>query len=484
MKEIIIGREKETKDLREWVASERSEFIAVYGRRRVGKTFLIKKSIGEDLLFHFSGSYGQPRKQQLLNFGISFKDQSGSDRIEVPENWTIAFHMISKLIEKSRRSKKIIFLDELPWMDTPKSGFISALEHFWNNFCAWREDVKLIVCGSATSWIINKIINNKGGLHNRLTHRMQVNPFDLRQSEEYFKAYGYRFNRSQIAECYMTMGGIPFYFSLMKRGESLAQNIERLFFCEDATLKDEFRELYRALFKNYQSYVEVIKALAEKGIGLTRKEILERTKLTNNGEFSKILEELELCGFIRSYLPFEKEGKRKKRVEKVSTNTLYQLIDFYTLFYLKFHKYQLTKNQHFWQSTTNSAKIITWRGITFEMLCLCHVRQIKKSLGIADVYSKTCSWYGKQDPKVQVDLLIDRDDATINFCEMKFTFKEFRIDEAYKESLQNKVNAFIEETGTRKNVLLTLVTTYGIEHNENSFVVQREVMLDDLFLPV
>lgn len=478
MKELLIGRQEEKRDLQKWMKSDRSEFIAVYGRRRVGKTFLIRKSI-EHFTFHFSGSYKLNRKNQLLNFGIELREQFNDPDIQIPENWILAFHELKRQLEKSSDGKKIIFLDELPWLDTPKSGFISSLENFWNNWASWRDDVKLIVCGSATSWIINKIIKDKGGLHNRLTHSLLIQPFHLGECEDYFKAYGFTFNRMQIAECYMTMGGIPYYFSLMERGESLAQNIDRLFFSSNGPLKNEFEDLYRALYKNYQNYIKIITALADKGIGLTRQEIIDKTGLIDNGQFSKALEELELCGFIRSYLPFGEQQKLTRRTRK---NTLFQLIDFYSLFYLKFHNSRLRSNEHFWTGMTNSSKINTWRGITFEMLCLVHIREIKKALGIGDVSTQVSSWRGEYNgDKVQIDLLIDRNDETINLCEMKFSLREFVIDKDYAKKLEVKVDIFLNRTGTRKNVLLTLITSRGVLKNTYSYLVQREVTLDELF---
>ena len=485
MGEPIIGRQKEMEDLREWINSDRSEFIAIYGRRRVGKTFLIKKTVGDDFTFHFSGTLGFSRTNQLLNFGLTLREQSRGLDIPIPENWIVAFHLLKQLIENSPHKHKIIFLDELPWIDTPKSGFIPALENFWNSWCSWRDDIKLIVCGSATSWIINKIIKNKGGLHNRLTHHMQVNPFDLRACEEYFDTYNFGYNRMQIAECYMTMGGIPYYFSLMKRGDSVSQNIDFLFFGKDAPLKNEFEDLYKALFKNYKNYIIVIKALGDKGLGLTRREILDKTQLINNGEFSKILTDLELCGFIRSYLPFENSYSYGKNSSRKSRNILFQLVDFYTLFYLHFQKQAKTSNEKFWESNYNTPLLNTWRGLTFEMLCLCHTAQIKKALGIGDVSSNACSWRGRNDSAgTQIDLLLDRNDHTINLCEMKFSFKETVIDKEYAEKLQNKVAVFMEETSTSKNILLTMITTKGIKKNNYSHVVQRHIELDELYAKV
>lgn len=482
MREQLIGRHKEKEELLKWAASERSEFIAVYGRRRVGKTFLIKKTFENRFSFFLSGSYNYTRSQQLLNFGLALRDQFNDPLIPIPENWILAFHELKRLLELSTEKTKIVFLDELPWFDTPKSGFVAALENFWNGWAAWRSDIKLIVCGSATSWIINKIIRDKGGLHNRVTHTMLLAPFHLKECEEYFNAYGFRLSRMQVAECYMTMGGIPYYFSLMDKGESPAQNIDRLFFGNDAPLKNEFEDLYRSLYKNYQAHIKVIKALAEKGIGLTRQEIIRKSGLINNGEFSKILEELELCGFIRAYLPFPSQDKTRKVTERMRRDTLYQLIDFYSLFYLRFGHENRLDNHGFWSRMINSPLLNNWRGITFEMLCLLHIDEIKRALSIGDVATHTCSWRGEHDnKKVQIDLLIDRNDETINLCEMKFSRKEFVIDRRYSQILQEKVEVFQEETLTRKNILLTMIASCGIADNQYSDVVQRLLTLDSLF---
>lgn len=481
MKELLIGRKREQEDLLKWIESERSEFIAIYGRRRVGKTFLVKQTVAGRLCFQFSGSHGQTRKEQLLNFGLALRDQFDLPQEPIPDNWIMAFHQLKKAIENCQSDKKIIFLDELPWIDTPKSGFVAALENFWNSWAYWRSDVKLIVCGSATSWIINKIIRARGGLHNRLTHSMLLRPFELSECEEYFREYGFRFSQMQVAECYMIMGGIPYYFSLMDRSESLAQNVDRLFFYQDAPLRNEFNNLYKALFKDYQSYIKVIKALGEKGVGLTRQEILGKTGLDNNGEFSKMLENLELCGFIRSYLPFRNRISRKV-AEKSGRNTLYQLIDFYSLFYLKFHEEEQTGNEKFWLAMANSPRLNAWRGISFEMLCLCHVNKIKEALGIADVSTHTYSWRGEADGhNVQIDLLLDRKDDTVNLCEMKFTRDKFVITKEYAEKLERKLYAFMEATGTRKTILLTLITSNGITDNTYSDLVQKQVVLSQLF---
>ena len=357
-------------------------------------------------------------------------------------------------------------------MDTPKSNFVSALEHFWNSWASARSDIKLIVCGSATSWMIEKLINNQGGLHNRLTHRMPIEPFTLQECKQYFDAKGFNYSNREIAECYMIMGGVPFYLKQMQKGFSVAQNIDSLFFEVGCALDGEFDNLYRALFKYSENYIRIVEALSSKGKGLTRQEIIQQTKLPNNGGLTTMLKELESCGFIRQYEPFAKQKK----------DTLFQLTDFFTLFYFRFIQKNRYRDEHFWTNSLGSGTHRSWSGYAFEMLCLAHIAQIKKALGISGVQSLTSSWRSTiSEEGAQIDLVIDRKDQTVNLCEMKYAQKEFVIDKKYDEVLRHKTAAFQEETQTRKSLQLTFVTTYGVKQNSYSGHIQKEVLLEDLF---
>ena len=476
----IIGRDKEIKILEDHLNSDKSEFIAVYGRRRVGKTFLIRMAAKDDFAFFITGIHDAPMSEQLTNFAVALQRYSKAERLSVPKNWILAFFELSKYLETLPEGAKTIFIDELPWMDTPRSGFIAALENFWNGWASLRSDIKLIVCGSATSWIINNLIRNRGGLHNRLTYHLSLAPFNLHECGEYFASNGFSYTRKQIAECYMAVGGIPYYLSMMDRSLSLAQNIDRLFFADDALLKDEFYDLYHALFKNAAPHTAVVTALASKGIGMTRGELLQATGLTDNGAFSTVLEELEQCGFIRSYEPFGKPRNVNNKRQK--TNTVFQLMDFYTLFYYRFILSNRYRDTHFWTNSLNSPLHGTWSGLAFEMLCLFHLPQIKHALGISGVLTLACSWRGSAGEKgAQIDLLIDRKDDTINLCEIKYVNDVFEIDKDYASALENKINVFVSGTQTRKSVILTLISTFGIKQNKYSDLVQCEVLLDDLF---
>lgn len=470
---MIIGRKEEQKILLSATQSDHSELIAVYGRRRVGKTYLIRETFGYKFAFQHTGLAKGNTKMQLFSFAISLRD-AGYDDCPVPQSWLEAFSLLSQLLKNSPDEKKVIFLDELPWMDTPRSNFISAFEHFWNGWASARRDIVLIICGSATSWIINKVINDHGGLHNRVTQRIALQPFTLQECESFAISNGLEMSRYQIAECYMVLGGIPFYWSLLERGLSLAQNIDKIFFAKNGKLANEFNQLYASLFKSPEQYIAIVTALGKKKNGLTREEIIEAIGEQSNGALSRTLDDLEYCGFIRKYNGYGKKSKQ----------AVYQLIDNYTLFYFKFIRQNDNNDEHFWSATIDSAMHRAWSGLAFERLCMAHTQQIKEALGISGVLSNVYSWRKDADESgggAQIDLLIDRNDQVVNICEMKFSLSEFTIDAEYEQKLRNKKAAFIDATDTRKAVHITMVTTYGVRPNVHSAIVQNEVKLDDLF---
>lgn len=492
MAKQFVGRTAELKQFKDYFDSKQSEFIAVYGRRRVGKTFLVRTAAEDRFAFYMTGLDNVGKKEQLLNFSLSLQKYIQSGTVSVPKNWLVAFHDLATYLEALPKGRKIIFIDEMPWMDTPKSGFIPALENFWNSWASLRDDIKLVVCGSATSWMISHLLRNRGGLHNRITHHIQLEPFTLQECEAYFKACKFAYTRQQIAECYMIMGGIPYYMSMMERGKSLAYNIDRLFFASNAALKNEFEDLYKALFKQAAPHIAVVTALSAKGIGMTRQELVKATGLTNNGAFSTVLAELAQCGFIRLYEPFSTKNRSTEKRGKRAT--VYQLIDFYTLFYFHFIKNNRYKDERFWTASLNSPAHHAWAGLAFEMLCLSHVPQIKQALGISGVLTAACSWRSTAKTSVppkrsgqksaggaQVDLVIDRKDDTINLCEIKYTSGKFGMTADYAAKLRQKVRAFAEESKTRKALILTMITTEGVKENAHSDMVQSEVLLEQLF---
>lgn len=466
---LIIGRKREITLLNRFINSDDAEFIAVYGRRRVGKTFLVKSLFQKDFSFYMTGLANSDLKKQLQNFADAFS-QYFSKKTGI-RNWFDAFNLLRDELSKSRKGKKIIFIDELPWFDTARSDFVSALEHFWNSWASDDPTIKLIVCGSATSWMMNKLINDKGGLHNRVTHQIKLSPFTLGECEDFLKAKNFAMDRFEMAQFYMVFGGIPYYLKLLDRGESLAQNVDRLLFSEDGELRNEFHNLYHALFRNSEKYIAIVEVLAQKKKGITRNTLIKELSIESSGAVSKALEDLENCGFIRRYSPF---GKKTK-------DELIQLVDFYTLFYFRFLAKQVRGRHNQWLQIQGKPEYNSWCGYAFEMLCLQHYPQILNALGISGIESAPCSWTYTGKDGIQFDLLIDRIDNVINICEMKFSTSPYEVTQQYLTKLLEKVMRFKEITKTRKSPMLTFVTSQGLKSNSCARQIPKSVTLDALY---
>ncbi len=472
---MLVGRKKEIELLNSALKDDKSHFIAIYGRRRVGKTFLVREFFGNRFTFQHAGLSEGRMKEQLYAFSSSLRD-SGYETSHEPKNWLEAFGELKNLVKQSKENRKIIFLDELSWMDTQKSDLIMALENFWNGFASSRKDVVLIVCASATSWMLSKVVHSKGGLYNRLTEQINLHTFSLKECEEYVQASGLVLNRNQILQYYMIFGGVPYYWGFLKKGLSLSQNIDNILFAKDAPLKDEFKYLYASVFRNPDIYIKIIQTLGIKKVGMTREEIIEASGIPNSGDLTSKLEELESCGFIRKYCAF---GMKKK-------NAIYQLMDCFTLFHFRFLKDSPT-DEHFWSNQINTPAVNSWMGLAYERVCMEHVNQIKMKLGISGVLTEVNSWYCKSDPDKgifgsQIDLLITRKDQVINLCEIKYSGSEYTITEKVDRSIRNKINDLVNITGTKYAIYPTLITTYGVVNNSYAENIQSVITLDDLFV--
>lgn len=453
--------------------SERSEFVVVYGRRRIGKTFLVRRFFKDNYAFSFVGKHEMGREQQLAEFAKELMRYSHSTFVPQLKNWTEAFDALQRLLETyDIPGKKVVFFDEMPWMDTPKSDFVSALENFWNGWANMRDDIVLVACGSATSWMVDKLLHNQGGLFNRITQKLYLRPFKLSEMEQYLDEKHFGWNRYQIAQCYMILGGIPFYLTLLNPKLSLLSNIDELFFADaHAMLRTEYNELYSTLFKRPDNYLAVIRMLTERKEGFTRKEISEKTKL-GGAALSKILSDLEQCDFIFSYA----------RYGNAKNNAIYRIKDFYTLFYYKYVNGIDTKDSLRWTHLSSTPQVSSWQGFSFELLCLLHLDEIKKALGIDRILNDASAWRSRQpEQNTQIDLVIERADHNINLCEMKFSSGMYAIDKGYEQKLRERMSIFLAETMTRCSTRITMVTTYGVLQNKHSGIVNDEVLLDDLF---
>lgn len=473
----IIGRSKERQRLEALYNSDGAEFLVVYGRRRVGKTYLVRRHFENRFAFVTTGLYKKSKEVQLTQFAMALSEYFETD-MPALGTWMEAFAMLKKCLQDSKPGRKVVFIDEISWFDTGGPDFIGALEWFWNGWASSQSDIFLIACGSATSWITDRLLSDKGGLFNRTTCQMFLLPFTLHETEQYLLSRGFHWSRYDIAECYMVMGGIPYYLNQLDVQQSYAANVDELFFKKNGRLKDEFDHLYKMLFDNSPYYVRLVEALSEKTMGLTRDEISKTAKVGNNGQLTKALRDLVNCNIVRGYNYF---GKARNGI-------VYQLSDYFTMFYFRFIRQFYGRDERYWSYTTDLPARRAWAGYTFEQVCKDHIGQIKRALGIFGVVSEQSTWYSKPEKGsatrgAQIDMLIARRDRVINLCEMKFSQSEYTIDREYEMRLRGKAGAFRDATGTHDALHITMITTYGVRQNSHSGVVQSQVLLDDLFLP-
>ncbi len=467
----MVGREEEAAELRSIAEGDHSCLVVVYGRRRIGKTFLVRETFNRSFAFSHTGMEKGTLVEQLRQFRESLVDYGWAD-CPIPGTWIEAFALLKRFLSKCDAGRKIVFIDELPWLDTPRSSFLNAFEHFWNGWCSARTDIVLIVCGSATSWMTRKVLRNKGGLFNRASRTINLLPFSLRECEDYAKEAGLSMSRREIVEAYMVFGGVPYYWSLLDRRFSFAQNLDRLYFSPSGELVPEFRRLFESVFRHPEPYLRLVSALGGGGSGMTREELADAAKVVNTGKLTGWLGDLEQSGFIKVFLPF---GKRKK-------GAVYQLVDAFTLFNFKFARAATSVGGGFWSMASDLPERRAWEGLAFERVCFMHGNEIKEALRVGGVITELCSWRSsRKRGGAQIDMLLSRRDGVINICEMKFTLGQFAIKPSYAASLANKISVFKEETGTESAVHLTMVTMNGVRRNENSAIVQSEVTAEDLF---
>ena len=477
---MIIGRKSEINELEECYQSGRPEFVAVYGRRRVGKTFLIKQTLKGRITFQHTGvspvdQEGEQnrKKTQLDSFYYSLLNH-GLEGYKKPTSWIEAFFQLEQLLIKiDDGSRQVVFLDELPWMDTPKSGFLPAFENFWNNWCTGRENMMLIICGSATSWILNNLSRSKGGLYGRVTNEIKLLPFTLKECEEYFASEQIEMSRYDIVQSYMVFGGIPYYISYFRKGLSFEGNTDHILYGRNPRLKDEFNRLFRAIFDNAESCKKIIRFLATRHKGFTREEIAKATGLPLGGGLSDTLTALSESDFILRYVPYNTSGN----VEH------YKLIDNFCLFWLKYVEPHLT-NGSFMTDHLTSDIMKSWRGIAFEEVCWQHVPQMLRALEIAGVKSLASAWAIKGDDNAdgaQIDLLIIRADNVVNLCEMKFASGSYSIDKDEEQKLRKRIEILKNTLSAKQTVHLTMITTFGITYGKYSGIAQKQITMDDLF---
>lgn len=475
----MIGRNTETNELNKLYNSSRAELVALYGRHRVGKTFLVDKTFSGLITFRHAGlspADEEPKGflQAQLNHFYNSLVIHGMKPCDKPANWLDAFFLLEQYLQEiDDGTRQLVFLDELPWLDSPRSGFLQAFEGFWNTWGCHRKNLMVIVCGSANSWIQDRLINNHGGLYGRLTYEIKLSPFNLRECEEFYQDRQVNFSRYDIVQSYMIFGGIPYYLGYIENSMSLAQNVDRLFFSRQGVLKNEFDRLFNSVFSSPETIKSIVRMLYSRNAGFTRKEIAENLNMSDGGILSKNLNALIASDFVIKYVPF---GFSKRQEH-------YKLVDPFCLFYLHFVQNQTRSNEKYWQQNTSAPSVVSWRGLAFENVCFNHIEQIKKALGISGVISSNSAWSkkGGDEEGTQIDLLIHRNDNVINMCEIKFLSEDFTVDKSYYRVLLSRPERLRELISPKTSIYNTLITTFGLKKNEYSGVFVNIVTMDDLF---
>jgi len=460
-KNEIVGRAAEQERLRRALGSREPELVVVYGRRRVGKTYLVRSFFGSKIAFELTGAYDAPLSEQLANFGRALRSAPGSAHRDagMPASWSEAFEQLKRHLAglAAQREKRVVFIDELPWLASRKSGFLRAFEHFWNAWASSRPELLVVVCGSAASWMTRTLLHARGGLHNRVTEAIRLEPFRLAEARAYLESRRVKLSPYQVFELYLALGGVPHYLRQVQPGRSAAESINRLCFAPDAPLRDEFKLVYASLFEHPERHEAVVRALAKQRSGINRAALLDKSGLRSGGGASATLEELEASGFIARVSPHGRQVK----------DSLYRLTDEYSLFYLRWMERAASSGPNVWLTKRGSPSWRAWSGYAFESVCLKHITELKRAIGIEAVETTEASWFraGDDEPGAQIDLVIDRKDGCINLCEMKFSETEYAIDKSYARELATKVSAFAAATRTRKALFLTMVTVSGLREN-------------------
>lgn len=483
----LIGRQDELSTLNAAYQSKSAEFIAVYGRRRVGKTYLIKAIAKqkEAIFFYISGTQDASMKDQISDFCDVLESTFYNNELEIkqPKNWKKAFESLTNIIKREAGTRKIIlFFDELPWLASGRSRFVQALDYYWNRHWSDMPHIKLIVCGSAASWMIHHVVNHRGGLHNRLSGQIALSPFDLKETKAFLHSKSIQYTDNQILEIFMALGGIPYYLNFLKKNLSVAQNIDQLCFQNKGKLVDEFTQLYQSLFKHAESYEELIRIIASKRNGIERREILKKTKLsTDGGRLKERLDALEKSGFIVSFKPY---GFIKRK-------TFYRIIDEYSLFYLSWiepaldNLRKLDKTTGYWLDKYQSPAWRAWSGLAFESVCYKHIAQIRSALAIhASAMVGSWQYIPKKSSKetgAQIDLLFDRDDGVMTICEMKFTSQPYQLTKDEYQLLERKIAVFKKQSKTEKQIQVAFITNSPIKQTLYSEeMIAYNVVLQDL----
>ncbi len=461
----VVGRKEEQLILSKVLWNQEAQLVAVYGRRRIGKTFLIKSFFADKIKsINLIGSKRLKNKDLLSHFRDSIVTAGlVNTELPTPNNWNDAFKLL-RLVLETNSDQILIFIDEVPWFERPKSNFIGEFEHFWNSYATNRENLKIILCGSATSWMLKKLIYNKEGLHNRFTARINLKPFSIQEANEFLLSKSIKLTSKNLLELYLSIGGIAEYLKWIDKANSSAVIINDLCFKTSGNLFEEYESLVPALFSDPEKYNRLILALTKKTQGSTFKELEQLSGVAKGTTLARMLTELELNSFVTAYTPYS-WGNVK----------LYRLTDPYLIFYHKWiqsiKKQGVPVPENYWMQTFNSQSFRIWTGYSYETFCFTHISDILKQIGISGMRVKPSIWRSKLSKQgAQIDLVLERADHIINLCEIKFHTQPIVLDDKLENELMRKVSIFQEETKSKTEIVPLLISASEVINKGSSIM--------------
>ena len=493
----MIGRKKEIKLLNEICDLEESSLVAIYGRRRIGKTYLVnhmfKKYRQDCLFFEFTGAYDGDKRGQIDNFIDQVYEWFYVEPSFEIKSWSDAFRFLKRTIDKEIKKrdsneKVIVFLDEVPWIDrSNKGGFLSALGYFWNTWCEPRENVVLILCGSNSSWIRDKILKNaRGSLYQRVTHQISMYPFDLKETKAYLlEQKGFMIDNKTVTDIYMIFGGVAKYLSFLNPNESSAENIDRVFFSIHGSMYREYDELFSSLFADKSDYYKsVIELLCTRRSGFSLSDISKAFNEKLGGKLRLAIAELEECGFIKG---LSKYGNSVRGVN-------YMIVDPYILFHHKWIK-GFSRNDiatlpnNYWLHKSSSQSYAVWSGYAFEIVVMVNIRLYLNAIGRLGFFSGVYHWQhmakSEDEQGAQIDMVVNYGNNIFDILECKYYNSEYVISKEYAKNIKNKLSMFKKYglySKQKSELRLVFLTSYGVKMNAEAHSLNiSRVCLDDLF---
>lgn len=410
----FVGRELELKKLRAIGEADEPSIVVVYGRRRVGKTELLEQAFRHRNILKFEGIEGLSEKDQYANAMRQLAKYVGEDLLTKVQitSWSEFFDLVARYTKEGTWT---IYLEELQWLANYESKLLSELKYAWDNQFRRNPKLLLILCGSAPSFMLEKVVHSKA-LYNRSQHEIHLQELSISETKLFLK------NRSdrEIFNAYLSVGGIPEYLKWVDKESSVFQGLCTHAFTSGSFFSREFEKIFTSSLANNKHYREIIETLSRCKF-LSREELAEKLKLTSGGTLSILLTDLEKCGFISKYCPYNLSN---------SSNVIrYAIADNYLHFYFNFIRPIQSKIENgdyneVPQSAIKMDSYAKWLGFAFERWCRKYSRVIAKILGFSGVQYRSGAYFSratnKKDPGYQIDLVFDRADKVYTICEMKY----------------------------------------------------------------